>query len=122
MVPRQEREAAWAGSADRDPFRVPSLFVMRREADGVTTPPPVGTSPLPASGGVREAAAGEDIVLAGPAPLPVQNPDVEWAWMEAAAAAWLAQREAGGDPAAPSAPTDAEVQTPPAGDPSTSGG
>ena len=46
--------------------------------------------------------ANQDVVLSGP--IPVDPKDPQWAWLEAAAAAWLARREA-----------DVEVPSPPTG-------
>ena len=99
-----------------DPLHVPAIFVLRPEHEPVERPGSGWTAPTSAPSSPAQRAehpAGEDIVLAGPSPLDAQRlgPDVDWSWMEAAAAAWLALREVDVARSAPVA--DGLAQAPP---------
>lgn len=53
--------------------------------------------------------SGQDVVVTGPSPLPPAATDTDWAWVEAAAAAWLARREAAAADDAPPSPPSART-------------
>ena len=87
-----------------DPLHVPSLFVLRRDTSATIAPGqtrPRRAEVTPAESTTGGAPSGEDIVVAGPSPLDARDPNLDWAWMEAAAAAWIALREVDVAPAPP---------------------
>ena len=89
--------AGWEGSGWSPPAgggQYPSWPAGQNE--GATTPGWDGVDRSERNGDGQGGDAGRDIVIAGPSPAPGAVPasETDWRWLEAAAAAWLARREA----------------------------